>query len=257
MGSAFYKYQELREKYLENEHCTRYRIRTDAERIVECISGAGLSLVVLATFAHRTKLEANGTVKVHFTESFSVDLKEETTTDALLQDLAGQLISLNKDQKWGKLRRISGSSGISLDDDAKRQALEGFLADPMSAVPDELKDTVTQGLAKKAKSINKHIRNYDNEVTRRARGRKSRAVTSLTNVLAELDTELRLTVINAIRLNKTVTDQYGRHSRKSSLRKLHAALSVVLSGNNLKNWQDEDVISEATRLVNVQVVMDQ
>ncbi len=251
MGPAFRKYEELREKYLKNEYGG-----TNAERIARSIKRAGLSLAVLATFAHRTKLEG-GVVKVHFVRNFLIDLKEEITVNGLLQELVGRLVYVSEDsnETLCDVRHISGSSRFPLKKDAERQALESFLADPMSAVPDELKDEVREGLAKKAKSISKRVRNYDNETVRRARGRKSRAVTSLTKVLAELDPDQRLVIVKAIRLNRIVPDDNGWPV--NSLRKLYMALHTVLSGNNLENWQDEDVIPEAVRLADVQAVMDQ
>lgn len=252
MSKSYYKWQTLCEKYKTK---SSYSLQMTVEEAHQQTLRAALSLVVLATFAHRTKLEA-GHAKVSFAENFSLVAEEELTAEDILKALASQLVSLRveKDKTFASMRGISGSCGCVVTDETKA-IFEAFLADPMASMPDELKDEVLTGLEKKAKSINKRLRNYDNEIARRKRGRQSRAVTSLTKVLAELDPEYRELAVRAIRHNRTTKGKYGVEDR--SLMKLLNALNTICSGNNLENWQDEEVIPEAERLASVHWVMNQ
>lgn len=252
MSKAFDEAQKLHTKYgIDGWHSS-----DDLGRAKNRVDRAGIALVILATFSHTTRLK-DGAVEVRFVESFNTKVEKETTAEELLQVLTGQLVSLptSMGKKFGSTRGISGSDGFSLKEAGIEEILQGFIDDPIAAVPPELQESVCKGLEKKAKSINKRVRNYDSEVTRRVKGRKSRAITSLTKMLAELDHEFQELAVRALRHNHTIVGKYGVETR--TLQEFANSLNTILSGNNLENWQDEDVILEAVRLAGVHTVMSQ
>ena len=255
MSKAYTEAWELYEEYKLDGFCGADGL----SRVQNCVAKAGIALVILATHSHTTSLEG-GAVKVRFVERFKIEVKKETTAEKLLQTLAGQLVSIDLSigKEFGLVRFLSGNFGFSLkteEDKPVEAVLRGFLDDPMSAVPVDLKESVRDGLRKKAKSINRRLHNYDNEVVRRDKGRKSRAITSLTKVLAELDPEFQDLVVRTLRHNHTTIGKYG--SKDHTIRGFLNAINTICSGNNLENWQDNDVISEAARLAGVHVVMNQ
>jgi hypothetical protein len=257
MSKAYYKHQELCEK-----HGLGHVFGGEGNE-ASTIARAALSLVILATFNHTTRLK-NGAIFVKFVENFSMKVEKEITAEQLLQYLAGQLVSLRKEadktfasvRAFASVRGVTGCCGFLVSKE-NEPLFEGFLKDPVAHVPGdlELKNQLLEGLKKKTKSINKRLRNYDNEKARRDRERKARAITSLSKVLADLDPEFRELAVRALRHNKWSTNKYG--SKHHSLQKLLNALNTICSGNNLENWQDEDVIPEAERLASVYWVMNQ
>ena len=130
-----------------------------------------------------------------------------------------------------------------------------FYKDPISFLPANLANEFREALKKKVKSINKRVRNYDGEYARRKKGRRARAVTSLTTVLAELDPEFRELIVRAIRHNVTTKGKYG--DKDHTVMRLLNALNAVCSVNNLENWQDEEVIPEAEQLASIHWIMNQ
>jgi hypothetical protein len=250
---AYTRYDQLLEKY----GVEKYKWNEDPVKQVELLKKQSVfTVVVLLLSNHTTRLQ-DGAIKVRFVENFSVVVKEETTPQKLFRDLIGQTLSIQQDSIGHEqitYRSIPSSGGTASNPEANQAAKE-FLADPEALLPADLTDQVSAALKKKAKSINKRLRNYDNEKARRDRGRKSRAITSLTKVLAELDPEFRELCVRAVRHNHTTTSQYGY--KEHSLQHLLNAINTICSGNNLENWQDEDVIPEAERLASVAWVMNQ
>ena len=196
---------------------------------------AALALTTLATSNHRTKLEGEGVIRVIFINSITFEMTGQITPEDILRRLANQLIAF-RTEKTVEIKQCCTQAQPwiwSVESEEATIFME-FILNPEASIPDDLREEVRLALVKKAKSINKRVRNYDSEIARRKQGRHARAVVSLTKTLARLDSESRRLVTEIIRL-----DVVGPVS---------FALEEVRNGDNLARWQDEDVISEAERL---------
>lgn len=243
MGDDVYtRYKKLFEQY------STKRVKSRDGLIEKSI----FTVAILLLSNHTTWLE-EGAIKVQFVRNFFVTLKEETTPRQLLQQLARKTISVEKNRLGEDnihYRAICNSAFVSSNPEIIKVVRE-FLADPMSFLPSDLVEQVREALRKKTKSINKRIRNYDSEKRRRDRGRRARAITALTKVLKDLDPEFRGLAVQALRHNHSFV---GKHP---SLYEFLNTITAMCSKNNLKNWQDEEVIVEAERLADIAWVMYQ
>jgi hypothetical protein len=206
MSKAYYRYQNLRKQY-----CPEHKWDEPVvEHVKRAAQEAGCSLAVLLTSNHTTRLD-NGSINVRFVENFAATFSKEITEEELLRELASQFLSFEQVQGSGGslgARGISGHSGRHIDPEVAAEVkglVDEFLKNPMDSVPSDLQEELLTGLRKKTKSINKRFRNYDSEAARRARGRKSRAITSLSKLLAEVDPDFRELAVRALRLNQTIS----------------------------------------------------
>jgi hypothetical protein len=252
---VYYKHQDLCSKYGAGSPPVGGKNPQYTVTVAYCAVAAILDR------PHTTKLKDDGVVEARFSGGYRgayiVEMDKELTEDTLLHALVGQVIEVNPtnhpDHKWYvNCMAPSGSSCSPYEDPTLARA---FIKDPLGNMPPQLAKQVKENLAKKVKSINKRVRNYSSEKNRREQGRKSRAVTSLTKLLADLCPESQALVVQAMRDNKRVTNEQGYEV--SSLHKLYYAIGTVLQGNNEENWCSEDVISEAERLAGVHAVMNQ
>jgi len=217
------------------------------------VAKAALALVTYVTLSHTTEMKAR-TIKVKFVERCSIEVKKEISPEELLTALAAKAIQLDIQNGYISTRFPSSSGSHRITKPRAISLVKDFLADPMASIPEDLRKETREGLEKKAKSINKRIRNFDSEKARRDKGRKSRAITSLSKLLAELKPEFGELAAAAIRANHTTHGQYGD---EHDFHAFYSAVGKICSGNNLTNWQDEDVIPEALRLAKVDWVMNQ
>jgi hypothetical protein len=212
-------------------------------------------LAALLSVNHTTRL-SDTSIEVKFVDGYAVQASGEITPDDLRDQLLGQMISIIP----GKLACVSfntprGQGIMPLENKEAHQLVKDFLANPVPVIPPDLLEDIRIDLGKKVKSINKRFRNRDRETVRRAKGRKARAINSLSKALSVLDQEYRELAVAALRANKTVLS--AQKFPIPALQQLHNVISAMLSGNNLQNWQDEDVIPEAERLASVIWVMGQ
>lgn len=252
---VYYKHQDLCSKYGAGSPPVGGRSPQYTVTVAYCAVAAVLDR------PHTTKLKDDGVVEVRLAGGYRgpyvVETGKELTEDVLLRALVGQILEVkpanHPDFKWYvNCTAPSGSSCGPCDDPTLARA---FIKDPLGNMPAELANQVKENLVKKVKSINKRVRNFSTEKNRRDKGRKSRAVTSLTKLLSELCPESQALVVQAMRDNRRVTNEQGYEV--STLHKLYYAIGTVLQGNNEENWCSEDVISEAERLAGVHAVMNQ
>jgi hypothetical protein len=234
---------------INKQFCERLGIQgyvggtSDAEVNHETVLAAICTIAAQLQLSHTTEL-TNGIVKARFANSRSIEIAGEVTPDQLFSYLVQSAVEVHPySGKFTVNYSLFSTRGQRSCNDVTE--IQNFLNDPMAFVPDNLKPEIVETLTKKAKAINKCFRNYDSENAKRNKGKRYRAVASLSEQLATLDPHTRSIAVSVVR---TDTD-------RASLEKLIAVLKEC--AKNRHNWHDEDVITEASDLAEVKWTMNQ
>ena len=242
-------FRDLHDQLCEKYGCSDYCLGAsfDAKWAKDEIGRVYCCLSALLSVKHATYL-LDSSIEVKFIDGYSIKVTEEITPDDLRDQLLNQMISIIPGSPANVSYNTPRGQGIMpLNGKEAYHLIKNFLANPVSMIPPDLLGDIQTNLEKKVKSINKRLQNRDREESRRAKGRKTRAINSLSKNLSALDHKYRELAVEALRTNK----------KASALKQLHDVIGTMLIGNNLKNWKDEDVISEAERLADIIWVMNQ